>query len=365
MRILLIGDASGAYQSLHYGFHRLGVDCRLLLLSPPHVKVESALSSSTEVFFPYRWIRPFAALGKSFVLNKYDVISFAHRLSIPFRPVEFRYLDLPVLRKKAHVLSYTALGCDEIAALTYNAEPLYTACGGCEKGDSAYFSCLAINRPLHEKAKEKLIKFFDTTVIALPDYSHVEKMLGNSIHIPLPIRWESVKWSPPSFSEAKIKIVHTATRKYFKGTDIVEIAMQTVMKRHKNVEYHLVSGFSYEKYLEIMQAADIVIDQVWSHSMGMSGLLMLAMGKIVLSGNTEYGVAHAPWQRESQAINASPDPEVLAETICSLIESWHEMKDRPEKGLAYIKKYHDPRVVAQQYYEHWEGIISEKQRRRT
>lgn len=355
MKILLVGDASGAYQSLHYGFQEIGVQSKLLLLSPPHGK--SLITKNTEVYFPQRWIRPIAVLFKGLTLEKYDVISFTHRISMPFRPIFFRYFDLPIMQHKAKILSYTALGCDEIAALTYNEDPEYTACSGCEKGDNAYFHCLKYARKLHAKGCEKLVKYFDCVVIALPDYSHVENYHKRYTHIPLPVRWDSTNWKPASFNKNIIKIVHSPTRKFFKGSDIVEIAMREVLKKHKNIEFSLISGLSYEDYLKSIGDADIVIDQTWSHSAGMNGLLMLAMGKVVFSGNTSYGKRKAPWQSESPIIDASPEPFKLAEALCRAIGDWKNMKDLPEKGLAYIRKYHDPKSVAEKYIKTWGNLI--------
>lgn len=68
-------------------------------------------------------------------LPEYDVMSFIHRMSFINKPYFLRYVDLPILAKKAGLVSYTALGCDKFGYLLENPLLPYRPCTGCERFD--------------------------------------------------------------------------------------------------------------------------------------------------------------------------------------------------------------------------------------
>jgi hypothetical protein len=359
LKVLLVGDPCGVHSSLHYGLMKIGVDSHLLLLEKSTTNPKS-VGDNVEVYFPSRWIRPFGNFLKALFLPKYDVITFAHRISFLPRSVPYRYSDLPILKRKTKVLGYTALGCDEIALLKYNTNFTYISCNGCEKGDSAFRGCVKNIRPLHTLASRKLRKYFDSVVVSAPEYAHVAELYDPISIIPFPVRYDLLEWSPAKFSKEAVNIIHSPTRRFFKGTDVVEEAISILKSRGIRFNYKLVSGLPWEEYMQVMQEADIVIDQVWCHSLGMNALWMLAMGKVVFSGASTEAYALAPWQAESPAFNAEPDPQALAASLEKVITNWNSYSDLPARGLAYVKKVHDPEKVARQYVEAWTNSMGRK-----
>jgi len=354
MKVLLVGDACGVHESLHYGLMELGVDSKLLLLSP--TSVQPLVTRNIELFYPNKWLRPLFAMGKVLLLDHYDVISFTHRISFIHRPTWLRYFDLSILRKKADVLSYLALGCDELALIKYNDQlKPYKICDGCEKGDNAFFGCIKYARPLHPIAQKKLNEYFDVAMITGPEYKNIESFFSPTHLIPFPYRWDNVEWNPADFKKKAPLIVHSPTRKLFKGSDQVEKAISILKSRNVNFTYKLVTGLPYHEYIQIMKDADIVIDQVWSHMPGMNALAMLAMGKVVFSGNTQLGGQLCPWQKACPVINADPDPCKLADSLEHILNNWSDLKELPLHGLEYVKKIHDPVKVARQYLKCWEA----------
>jgi glycosyltransferase involved in cell wall biosynthesis len=358
MKVLLVGDACGVHESLLEGLSKRGVDAKLLMLT--HSDVQPMSHPAIEYTPSNRWLRPWKHLYKAATLEQYDIISFAHRISFVHRPAWMRYWDLPFIRKKARLLSYIALGCDEISLLKYNDFP-YKACNGCELGDASLEGCLRYARPLHSKAIQLAEKYFDLCIVASPEYKHAADHFPVSAMIPFPFHHERIPFRPANFSGGRVKVVHSVTRPLFKGTDRIEAAIAKLQEQSVEFEYVRLDKLPWPQYLEAIADADIIIDQVWGHNPGMAALTGMSMGKLVFTGNTVHAHTRAPWISECPAFDADPDADVLASSLQDVIRHWPEYASFPAKGRDYVRKYHDPEVVAAQYLEVWTRQLDSKQ----
>lgn len=93
--------------------------------------------SVTWSFLTMKPFRPMINLQEVKNLPEYDVMSFIHRMSFINKPYFLRYVDLPILAKKAGLVSYTALGCDKFGYLLENPLHPYRPCTACERFDKA------------------------------------------------------------------------------------------------------------------------------------------------------------------------------------------------------------------------------------
>ncbi len=356
MDVLLVGDVSGVHVSLHYGLSKVGAQSKLLLLGKSSNNPTTS-DQNVELLFPPKLLRPFSYMFKLVTMPRYDVISFAHRISFLPRSVPFKYVDVPLLRTKCDVLSYTGLGCDEISLPKVADLYSYKLCDGCEKGDSKF--CESETQPLHRKARKIFERNFKAVIASTPEYSHIGRFSNETNIIPFPCRRDIIPWHPSNFRSRKVRILHAPTARYRKGSDVVESALQLVREKGIDFEYREINGLSWSDYLRALKECDIVIDQVWSQSLGMNALWCMAMGKVVFSGNEPEAYAAAPWTRDNPAINASPDPFLLASKLEHVLVNWPSYRDLPEKGLEYVGTVHDPEAVAKQYLGLWSRKLSQ------
>lgn len=357
MKILLIDDVSGVHQNLRDGLHELGHECHLLL-----IKEEDSrnIDNVINIHRPLgRGIIPSVArtLNKyieSRTLEHYDAICIAHRLSLIDRPLFLRYKDLPSIRQSTSHLTYIALGCDEVGFVAGNSKLPYRPCQGCEVEDVAGKTCIKSTRPLHTKAMELLNKYIDSVVIPAVEYEHVsEKFHGMSYKIPFPINVNKIPWRPAISTPGTVRIVHTPTRVGFKGTSIISRAIETLLMEGQDIEYRQVSNLSYKDYIKNVEDADVVIDQVRSQSAGMNALIMLAMGKIVVSGNTVLAKEFFTFGDESPVFDGDPDVNNLTIALREIIKIRSKYKMIADAGRHYVQKHHGSKHVAAKYIELW------------
>lgn len=364
MKILLVSDARGVHEYLYRGLIELGHDCEMAVL---HYQPIAPVAHARN-FHPLRKLRRIGRMLRSYInywqikdLPEYDVISFVHRISFHDQMNSLQYSDLPLLSKKAKILSYTALGCDEISLIKNNPDLPYSPCGDCERFDATGQHCIKVVRELHEKGVAKLCKYFNVVISPMIEYDHARSIFQNpSSRIPFPIDISEIPWKPAQGLNQKLNIVHTPTRKGFKGTHIVLRAMEILKGRRSDFEFNMVEGLPFEEYTKVMESADIVIDQVWSQSAGMNALWMLGMGKVVFSGNSDLCKAYFPFGNENPIIDAPPDPEQLADRLEAVLRDRAGIVDLSERGRNYIEKHHNHITIAQQYVDLWNEVGNRK-----
>lgn len=358
-RVLLVNDTRGAQEYLQRAFREIGIDCDIALFGWPTIEpIKDALN-----FDPLRsWgaagkvPRPLINLINVARLKHYDVASYVHRISFVDRPHFLRFLDIPTLRSKVEVMSYTALGCDEIAFIAGNDQLPYKPCATCQQYDDPLKYCERVVRPMNGEACDYLNKYFDHAVTTAVEYGHVERLFKKKTsRIPLPLDVSEAPWMPSGHGNVrKVRIIHTPSRGGFKGTAVVLEAIKLLAEKRDDFEFKVITGVPFKEYVALVGEADIVIDQVWSQSPGMNALWLLAMGKIVLSGNTELAKEFFPFAGESPIIDADPHPEKLAESLSQTLSQRSNFARLAENGREYVATHHGHLKVARQYLELWQ-----------
>jgi hypothetical protein len=358
-RILLVNDTRGAQEYLLRAFRGMGLQCDLATFGWPTIEpISDALN-----FDPLRsWgavgkvPRPIINLLSVKLLAQYDVASYVHRISFIDRPHILRYRDLPLVRDKVQVMSYTALGCDELAYIAGNPSLPYKPCDTCQKYDDPKHFCEKVVRPMSARAFDELNAFFDYAVSTAVEYSHIESRFQKPVaRIGLPVDVAEVPWKPSGASTGAVKILHTPSRSGFKGTAVVLEAIEHLKSIRSDFEFRVVTGVPFQEYIRIVGEADVIVDQVWSQSPGMNGLWLMAMGKVVFSGNTALSRGYLPHADKSPVIDAAPDPLQLAADLSQAISQRQRFASLAEQGREYVSRHHSHLKIACEYLSLWNG----------
>lgn len=99
-----------------------------------------------------------------------------------------------------------------------------------------------------------------------------------------------------------------------------------------------------------MSRTNVVIDQMYSHSLGVNGVYALAMGKIVMGGAEpeslkSHGVNFSP------VINLKPNHESIIYEVEKLLKNKNKIKDLGYESRSYAENVHSHTKVAQQYLD--------------
>lgn len=353
MKVLLIGEASGVHRNLKKGLAAHGVNAELAMLTAwPQYPYHDRLFSPDLPGLAGGIARNVAPFATIFSLNTYDVINFTNTITTVVGQ-HLKYFDLPFIRRKAKILSYFAVGCDEIGLIRHNQALPYKPCESCmASGEQLGRDCANVFNPIYDQSRALVRKHFDFGASSMVEYDRCSDLFSHFAHIRLPIDVDPIRFRPAG-ENAVSKLIHTPSRRGFKGTDRVLAAIDMLQNERSDFEFRIVEGLAYHDYLTAIDDADIVIDQVHSQSSGMNGYELLAAGKIVLTGATELGIRYHSDEAVSPAIDASPDPAQLAKSLSSLLDRKSEFGEIAARGRHYVERWHDPALIAGNFIAGW------------
>lgn len=156
------------------------------------------------------------------------------------------------------------------------------------------------------------------------------------------------------------------SRSSYKGTDIMLRALEHVKERYPRlVEIHKVESVPFDEYRRLMQSSDVILDQLYSYTPAMNALEAMSQGLVVVGGaEPEYYAlqeeAYAESSRHSAKaihlrpiINVAPTEESVYEALCNIVEHREDLPHLKKDSQDFVRRYHDYKVVAQQYLDFW------------
>jgi glycosyltransferase involved in cell wall biosynthesis len=170
--------------------------------------------------------------------------------------------------------------------------------------------------------------------------------------VPLPIDCRAIPYGDNHVS-GKLRIAHGLIREGFKGTRLIRKVLDEMQQKYPgDVEIIYLERLSYRDFIEALGRVNVLVDQALSHSWGMSAVLALAMGRVVLSGAEPealqaLGVADAP------VINLPPEESGIRHAIEKLIAMKGSIPDLGRRSRRFAEQVHDAKKVAQQYLKIW------------
>lgn len=172
--------------------------------------------------------------------------------------------------------------------------------------------------------------------------------------IPLPMNIDKVVYSENKISNGKLVLYHGILRSSFKGTPYVIAALEKLKENYpSDVEIYINDRLPLDKYMEVIQKTNVVIDQCRSQSYGMNALYSMAMGKVVMSGAecealTELGIKKTP------IINIIPDSDFIYSQLVALLDRRDEITRLGQRSREYVEHYHHYVNIAQTYLDTWQ-----------
>ena len=345
MRVLLLHEMSGVHTELSRALAKLGLEVDVATYGdgfkryPTDVDIGRATPG---VFSSLARASKQFGLARSF--HKYDVIQ-------TISPAPFHRAITGALEKRAAEsgarLIYVAAGSDAIYRKHVTSLEYWPP--------HDWF-----DRPRDYSRLVTMLKSYSHIVPVCWEYRYAMRKAGQSPAdaIPFPIDVTQHR-AEVIGTGGKLKLLHPLNRTNlnydFKGTKIIQAAFDILERKYpQDVECISVGGLAHWEYDKLVDEVDVIVDQVFSYSYGMSAAYGLAKGKVVLSG-MEGVVKEKGHYRECPVINVVPTAQSVVEAVEGLLGMRSAVRSLGEAGRAFAEKWHDYMAVGCQYLDIYQG----------
>jgi len=167
----------------------------------------------------------------------------------------------------------------------------------------------------------------------------------------LPFETDKVESLPKKKDHDKLRIVHSARVRAFKGTDRIIEVVKGLEKRYP-VELVLIENMPHDEAMALKATCDIAIDQIadtggWGY--GMSSVEYLSLGIPTCTSMVKEMVDFIP---DHPFVAVTSD--TLEQELIRLIEDRNYRLRKGDEGRDWVVKHHDIRSVGDQLYGYFE-----------
>jgi len=148
-------------------------------------------------------------------------------------------------------------------------------------------------------------------------------------------------------------------RSAYKGTDIMLRALERVVEEMPDLcEMIKVESVPFAEYERLMNGSDVILDQLYSYTPAMNGLLGMAKGLVVVGGGEEENYEILNEKTLRPIINVLPDEDSVYQALRHLALHKELIPDLSNQSMEYIRKHHHYVKVARKYVDFWTARIS-------
>lgn len=356
MNILIVGEFSAFAKELKKGFIALGHQCIIFSWGDgaKRIKQESDDYSCSYISNKGRIVSVLSRIWMNIKLH-FEV----QELSKKWKADAVLIINPNFVRSSMEV-NQIGLTKSQILSLKGKGSKIYlSACGG----DYVFFKHINadIASSLYKynlnSERKRFVRIIDQVNNIIPThygYAVRYRMASYSYKlvktIPLPIHVSELKQSN-EISNNEI-VVFLGKMRLTKGYEVMNKALNIIMKKYSNVKRIPDRFLPLEEYLIELSKANIVMDQCIYSSYGMNALYALSMGKCVLSGNglegaEEYGLR----TQDIPIVNIKENVEMIVAVLEELIINPDLIIDYGKRARIYAETFHDSTVIAKKYLD--------------
>ncbi|ENM3723215.1 glycosyltransferase [Vibrio cholerae] len=352
MKILLLGEFSALHKNLKEGLVELGHDVTIAASGdgfkriPADISFDSNLSGILGKI--QRRLLPLMSLSE---MKDFDVVQLINPFAFNYKlfPTRLFYKKIKSNNKKFFML---AAGDDAFFWRHGRVRLAYGPFDDFLKYDHQQENFYMDTEEAYRFNLEILAKVRGVIPIMYEyevSYQTEDKRLNT---IPIPINLNKINYSE-NIVRNKLIIFHGLNRYGFKGTRHVEEAFDYLSKKYPNDLELIIEGkMPLNEYLELMSRTNVVIDQLYSHSLGVNGVYALAMGKVVMGG-AEPESLKALGVNESPVINLKPNAQSIIDQVEKLLKNKSAIREIGLKSRLFAEQVHSHVKVAQRYIDTW------------
>lgn len=355
MKILLLGEFSGLHKNLKDGLVELGHDVTIASGGDGWKGIEGDINLGTSKKGIIRIFEKIYNILKAVPKFKnYDIVQFISPVVFPKLLGINDFIVNYILKKNNKIFLSGAGAIPQNTVLadfcehTYKYPQLYNEYKGT---NPEMWSQSKRGREYNQWLFEQINGYIPISYLYAQGFRDIKyEKLCPTISIPMNI--DEIKYADNIVSE-KLIIFHGLNREGIKGTPLIRQAMEKLQKDYPDkVECVLDGKLPLEKYLQLLRRVNIVVDQVYSSSVGVNGVYSMAMGKIVVGGGEpeflkELGIKNSP------IVSIQPDVSDIYNKLETLVKNQDKILDMGRSSRKFAETVHDYKKIAQQYVDVW------------
>ena len=146
------------------------------------------------------------------------------------------------------------------------------------------------------------------------------------------------------------------SRSSYKGTDIMLAALQRLKTDYPDrLNIVKAEDVPYVRYQEMMNDSHVLLDQLYSYTPGMNGLLAMAKGLILVGGGEDEHYELLGEHELHPIVNVQPtEQDVYDQILHWLLEHPEDITQLQRDSIEYVRRHHDHIKVAQEYLTFWQ-----------
>lgn len=378
MRILLLGEYSGAHSSLSKALIEEGNDVTFIHNGDGYKKFKADfyidykrisvknkfLNKLISLYYILLGVLGIKGIFQIFrykdlllTLKNYDIVQIINPIFIMDYGVVVNLYIYKYLKKQNKKIFLCALG-DDYFWIKNSLEKKYKYSMFDRLNIKSFKYYLPqmqwIYNPIYKYINTYMAKSSNAVVPGLYDYYVAYKEFENCSEI-VPIIVYPTNNLPLYNIKYPINIFHgwQVGKEFRKGNDIFDEVLKNISEKYSDiVNYQIVGGLSYEEYIKSFNDSHIFIDQCFSYDSGVNGLLGMSAGKAVFSGMESetlqyYALDYKP------LVNAIPEKKYLYDILECMILNPKEIEIFSRNGMRFISEYHSPKYVLEKYKKIW------------
>ena len=188
--------------------------------------------------------------------------------------------------------------------------------------------------------------------------SYYSEFKEKAKYLPLPINLQEhpLRNIPKYPEQVQFFIGIQKDRNELKGTDRMLNVLQKLARDYPDiVKIAKAVSVPYQEYKQMMYGSDILLDQLYSYTPGMNGLIAMAKGLVVIGGGEPEMYDLMGEQENRPIINVLPDEQDIYQKAESLIMHRESLEQRSLNSRHFVEKHHDHIKVAGEYLHFWES----------
>ena len=140
-------------------------------------------------------------------------------------------------------------------------------------------------------------------------------------------------------------------RHEYKGTDIMLSALMKLKEKYPDrMEIVKAESVPFHQYKEMLNSSHVLLDQLYSYTPAMNGLLAMSKGMVLVGGAEEEQYELINETELRPIINVRPsESEVMEEIERRIILCPENIGQLSADSIEYVKRHHDYVKVAKQY----------------
>lgn len=208
------------------------------------------------------------------------------------------------------------------------------------------------------RATREIVETCDGVVTCLWEYyaAYQRFVPQKSTFIPLPIDRRQltarVRGVP---RQLNFFIGIQTTRSDYKGTDVMYPVLQAVQAKYSDLcRITKVENVPFARYQQLMDDADVQLDQLYSYTPSMNSLVAMGKGITVVGGGEPENYELIGETELRPIVNVVPDEQDIYRALEELVLHKERIPRLSAESIEYVRRHHDHVDVARRYADYWE-----------